>query len=83
MAIDRRTETGRAFLFPLFLGLYGVSRFATEFLRYRKEPGWLASQWVELAAVAGIALLLTAGRSLWMRYLDGGPREPAPASSPG
>jgi len=67
LLVDRRGgAAARPFLLPLLIGLYGLTRFATEFLRPREGEGvLLLSQWLELGAVAGVIVLLTVGRGAW------------------
>jgi prolipoprotein diacylglyceryltransferase len=75
-------EGARPFLFPLFVILYGLSRFGSEFLRLRApgEEGLLVSQRLEgLVAVAGVLFLLFGWR-VWRALLRAGP---APAVAPG
>ena len=59
--------SARPFLLPLLIGLYAVTRLATEFLRPR-EGVLLLSQWFELGAAAGVIVLLTAGRGAWRAW---------------
>src|SRR6266404_819732 len=62
-------NTTRPFLLPLMVGMYSLTRFGTEFLRPNSENGALIlSQWIELGAAVGVALLLGVGRKPW-RYL--------------
>jgi phosphatidylglycerol:prolipoprotein diacylglycerol transferase len=73
--VDRRGgAAARPFLLPLLIGLYALTRLATEFLRPR-EGGQvlLLSQWLELGAAAGVIVLLTAGRGAWRAW--SAPRE--------
>ena len=63
-------EAARPFLLPVMVGLYALTRFATEFLRHREGgEALLVSQWLELGAVAAVVLLLTAGRGAWLRLV--------------
>jgi prolipoprotein diacylglyceryltransferase len=88
VALDRRGgQAARPFLLPVMVALYALTRFATEFLRHR-EAGevLLVSQWLELGAVAAVALLLTAGRGAWLRLVRAdtavGPAAPETGISP-
>lgn len=67
LLLDRRGgSTARPFLLPLSIGLYALTRFATEFLRPRAgEEVLLPSQWLELGAIVGVLMLLTVGRRAW------------------
>jgi phosphatidylglycerol---prolipoprotein diacylglyceryl transferase len=69
IGVDRKCgQTAQPYLLPLMIGLYAVSRFATEFFRPRIEgETLLVSQWLELAAVFGAVLLLTFGKRGWRR----------------
>jgi phosphatidylglycerol---prolipoprotein diacylglyceryl transferase len=59
-------ESARPFLLPLMVGMYSLARFATEFLRPNRDGAiLLLSQWIELGAVLGVALLLVVGRKRW------------------
>jgi prolipoprotein diacylglyceryltransferase len=76
VVVDRRGgEAARPFLFPLFVILYGLSRFASEFLRQRapgEEDLLLLSQKLEgLVAVAGVLFLLFGWRA-WRGLLRAG-----------
>ncbi len=76
LVVDRTGgERGQALLFPLFVALFGLARFATEFLRPEAAAGLLTSQWLELGAVLAVFALLLFGRRLWYRLL----RAPQPA----
>jgi phosphatidylglycerol:prolipoprotein diacylglycerol transferase len=76
VVVDRRGgEAARPFLFPLFVILYGLSRFASEFLRQRApgEEGFLLlSQELEGLAVVAVLVGLLFGWRLWVRLLSGG-----------
>jgi len=64
-------ESTRPFLLPLMVGLYALTRFGTEFLRPNRDGATLLlSQWLELGAVLGVALLLTVGRKPWRRIVQ-------------
>jgi prolipoprotein diacylglyceryltransferase len=69
---DRRGgESTRPFLLPLMVGLYALARFGTEFLRPNRDgAALLLSQWIELGAVLGVALLLTVGRKPWRHIVQ-------------
>lgn len=71
IAVDRRGgRPARAFLLPLFVGLYALSRFGTEFLRAEHPGGLRLSQWVELATALAVIALLALGRAPWRRLLE-------------
>jgi prolipoprotein diacylglyceryltransferase len=77
LLVDRRGgAAARPFLLPLLIGLYALTRLATEFLRPR-ESGQvlLLSQWLELAAAAAVIVLLTAGRGAWRAWSAPGENE--------
>jgi phosphatidylglycerol---prolipoprotein diacylglyceryl transferase len=61
---QRRVLSGR--LFALYLGLYGVFRFATEFWRDTEKAffGWSAYQWLALAMVVAALVTLKLRRHL-------------------
>jgi phosphatidylglycerol:prolipoprotein diacylglycerol transferase len=70
VAVDRGGgAAAHPFLLPLMVGLYALARFGTEFLRPQAAGGLLLSQWLELAAVLGVVLLLTLGRGAWCRLV--------------
>jgi phosphatidylglycerol:prolipoprotein diacylglycerol transferase len=61
----------RPFLLPLMIGMYALARFGTEFLRPNREgKTLLVSQWLELGAVLGVALLFTVGRKPWRNLVQ-------------
>jgi phosphatidylglycerol:prolipoprotein diacylglycerol transferase len=71
------------FLLPLMVGLYALTRFGTEFLRPNGENGSLIlSQWIELGAAFGVALLLGVGRKPWCHLLHQTDRSFVPLSVP-
>jgi phosphatidylglycerol:prolipoprotein diacylglycerol transferase len=75
---SRGGEPAGPFLFPLMVGLYALSRFATEFLRpHPSGEVLLLSQWLELGVVMAVALLLTLGRSMWLGLVQAKPRPAA------
>lgn len=67
LLVDRRGgERARPFLLPLLMGLYGLTRFGTEFMRQREgSEVLLLSQCLELGVVTGVIVLLTVGRGVW------------------
>ena len=78
--LDRREEF-RPFLYPIFLGLFGLARFATEMLRpgsFFDSGHLIASQLFELANVLAMLVLLAFGRKAWLWLLEQrGPGYPA------
>ncbi len=67
--LDRR-EALRPFLFPIFLIIYGTSRFLTETLRPEFANGWSHSQVLEVLAVSGVTVMLISGRRAWLAVLE-------------
>jgi phosphatidylglycerol:prolipoprotein diacylglycerol transferase len=80
LVVDYRAGEGaRPFLLPVMVGLYALTRFATEFLRPRGTgQSLLLSQWLELGAVVGVLLILLLGRGPWRRLVQAG-TAPGPA----
>jgi phosphatidylglycerol:prolipoprotein diacylglycerol transferase len=79
VVVDRAGgAAGRPLLFPLFVGLYALARFGTEFLRPEADGGLLASQWVELAALVAVGGFLLLGQSAWQRLLTRPVQAPYP-----
>ena len=73
LLVDRRGgAAARPFLLPLLIGMYALTRLASEFLRPRDGAGaLLLSQWLELGAAAGVVILLTVGRRGWGELVAG------------
>jgi phosphatidylglycerol:prolipoprotein diacylglycerol transferase len=70
--LDRREEL-RPFLYPTFLGLFGLARFATEMLRpgsFVESGQLIASQLFELAILVAMLGLLAFGRRPWQWLLE-------------
>lgn len=73
LLLDRKGgDAIKPFLFPCFVGLYALARFATEFLRADRNGNLAASQWIEAAACVGVVLLFLFGRGAWRRLLKAG-----------
>jgi phosphatidylglycerol:prolipoprotein diacylglycerol transferase len=70
LLLDRK-QAARPFLFPIFVGLYALTRFLTEFLR--PSIGLLPSQWLEGGAVILVVIVLTFARRLIERAVDTAP----------
>lgn len=76
-------KTTRPFLLPLMVGMYALTRFGTEFLRPNRENEALSlSQWIELGAAFGVALILGVGRKPWCCLLRETEGSFVPSSSP-
>jgi phosphatidylglycerol:prolipoprotein diacylglycerol transferase len=76
-------KTTRPFLLPLMVGMYSLARFGTEFLRpHREKEALILSQWIELGAALGVALLLLVGRKPWCYLLRETESSFVPSSSP-
>jgi prolipoprotein diacylglyceryltransferase len=68
LPMDRGPAT-RAFLFPTFVGLYGLNRLLTELFRPEFAGSLSLRQWLAAGAVLAFALLLIAGRRYWLSLL--------------